>query len=489
MSPSRRSFSLSLAALPLLGTRAARASSSPAMALHALNRLGYGPRAGELERWGALDWAALVEQQLNPAGLALPAELQNRLDALQARQQPLAEAVRAYREAERKANADKEQKAAENERRALVQAHLLDASEARLLRALESPRQLEERLVEFWFNHFNVFLGKGPLRVMVGDYEARAIRPHVLGRFRDLLGATAKHPAMLFYLDNWMSSGPASVSDARRPRTNANRPQGLNENYARELMELHTLGVDGGYTQRDVTELARVLTGWSIDRRGSGGFGFEETRHDSGNKEWLGHTVPGRGQSQGEWALDQLARHPKTAQRIAFKLAQHFVADQPDPQLVAATAQTFLQSDGDLRATTRTLLLHPAARSEPVQGAQFKSPYRFVLSLLRATGYTPESGEAWLPVLQGLRGLGQPLFGCVTPDGYKTTRDAWLDPEALTRRAELASRLAQRLQPAPEALLATLGAAIGPATRATVAQQPVRQQAALLLGSPDFQNA
>jgi uncharacterized protein (DUF1800 family) len=476
----RRSFSLSLAALPLLGTRAARASSSPAIALHALNRLGYGPRAGELARWGVLDWPALVEQQLNPTSLTLPAELQSRLDALQARQRPLADSVRAYREAERKANAEKDEKGAENMRRELVQTHVLDAAEARLLRALESPRQLEERLVEFWFNHFNVFLGKGPLRVMVGDYEARAIRPYVLGRFRDLLGATAKHPAMLFYLDNWMSSGPASMADARRPRAMANRPQGLNENYARELMELHTLGVDGGYTQRDVTELARVLTGWGIDRRGSGGFAFDETRHDSGSKEWLGQSVPGRGQRQGEWALDQLARHPKTAQRMAFKLAQHFVADQPDPQLVAATAQTFLQSDGDL--------LHPAARSEAVQGAQFKSPYRFVLSLLRATGYTPDNAEAWQPVLQGLRGLGQPLFGCVTPDGYKTTRDAWLDPEALTRRAELASRLAQRLQPAPDALLATLSVAIGPATRATVAQQPARQQAALLLGSPDFQN-
>jgi len=485
----RRSVSIGLLSLPLLAHPSARASSSPALALHAINRLGYGPKAGELQRWSALDWAELVEQQLSPSSLALPADLQSRLEALQARQQPLPERVRAYREAERRANAAKDEKGGENERRELVQAHLQDATEARLLRALQSPRQLEERLVEFWFNHFNVFMGKGPLRVMVGDYEAEAIRPHVLGRFRDLLGATAKHPAMLFYLDNWMSSGPANMPDARRPRANPRRPQGLNENYARELMELHTLGVEGGYTQRDVTELARVLTGWGIDRRGSGRFEFDEARHDSGSKEWLGQNVPGRGQRQGEWALDQLARHPKTAQRIAFKLAQHFVADQPDPQLVAATAQSFLQTDGDLRATTRTLLLHPAARDATVQGAQFKSPYRFVLSLLRATGYTPEGGDAWMPILQGLRGLGQPLFGCVTPDGYKTTRDAWLDPEALTRRAELASRLAQRLQPAPESLLATLGPAIGPATRSAVAQQPARQQAALLLGSPDFQNA
>ena len=484
----------------LLALRPARATG--AQTLHALNRLGYGPRPGDLEVWGGRSWDALVEQQLQPATLPLPPLLAARLEAWGERQhaQSLAQRVRAYRDAERRAN-----EKGENARRELVQSAMLHAAEGRLARALWSPRQLEERLVEFWFNHFNVFFGKGICRVLTADYEARAIRPHVLGRFRAMLGATAKHPAMLFYLDNWLSSGqgPSGGRSAAERRTDAvsrgpagempRRPQrGLNENYARELMELHTLGVDGGYTQRDVTELAKVLTGWTMNPRAMDnskdaddeGFFFAPGRHEPGPKTWLGQAVPGRGQEQGEWVLDQLARHPATARRIAFKLAQHFVADAPEPALVQAVAEAFLKSDGDLHATTRALLLHPLARAaEP--GSQFKTPYRYVLSLLRATEAPVED---WQPVLQALRGLGQPLFGCVTPDGWKCTRDAWLDPEALARRSELAARVAQRVQPAPERLLSTLGSSISERTRQAVAQQPARLQASLLLASPDFNN-
>lgn len=472
-----------LAAPALLGLRRAHAGTGPELALHALNRLAYGPRPGDLEAWSGRGWDELVEQQLQPETLALPSMLQARLEAWGERQQSLslAQRVQAYRDAERRSNAAEKD---ESQRRELVQRELAQAAEARLARALWSPRQLEERLVEFWANHFNVFFGKGICRVLMADYEARAIRPHVLGRFRSMLGATAKHPAMLFYLDNWQSSRERPAGDG------GNRRQGLNENYARELMELHTLGVGGGYTQRDVTELAKVLTGWTLNprlnqdhERDDEGFFFAPGRHEPGAKTWMGQSVPGRGQEQGEWALDQLARHPATARRIAFKLAQHFVADAPPPALVDAVAAAFLQSDGDLRATTRALLLHPAARAEP--GSQFKTPYRYVLSLLRATAAPVDD---WQPVLQGLRGLGQPLFGCVTPDGWKCTRDAWLDPEALARRSELATRVAQRLQPPPQQLLATLGPAIAAGTRATIAAQPPRLQAALLLASPDFNN-
>lgn len=484
----RRALLGSLAAPALLGLRRAHAAGAgPELALHALNRLGYGPRPGDLEAWAGQPWEALVERQLQPQSLPLPAQLQARLEAWGERQhaQSLAQRVQAYREAERRANA-RMNEAQGDPRRELVQQALLHAAEARLARALWSPRQLEERLVEFWANHFNVFFGKGICRVLLADYEARAIRPHVLGSFRAMLGSTAKHPAMLFYLDNWLSSREGAGGRARN--------QGLNENYARELMELHTLGVDGGYTQRDVTELAKVLTGWTMNPRALAnrdeaddeGFFFAPGRHEPGAKTWMGQTVPGRGQEQGEWVLDQLARHPATARRIAFKLAQHFVADQPDPALVQAVASAFLQSDGDLRVTTRALLLHPAARGEP--GGQFKTPYRYVLSLLRATEAPVERLDDWQPVLQGLRGLGQPLFGCVTPDGWKPTRDAWLDPEALARRSELAARLAQRLQPAPERLLATLGPGIGERTRSALSSQPPRLQAALLLASPDFNN-
>lgn len=433
--------------------------------LHALNRLAYGPRPGDLQRWAGRSWPEWVEAQLGPPE-PLPAGLGARLVALQQQMPARAERLRALREAERRAGDDET-----SARRTLVQGAYHEAAEARLARALWSPNPLEERLVEFWFNHFNVFIGKGPCRVLVGDYEASAIRPHVLGRFRELLGATAQHPAMLVYLDNAQSGAGG----------------GLNENYARELMELHTLGVDGGYTQQDVTELARVLTGWSVDPR-DGRFRFASRRHDEGAKTWLGERVPARGQAQGEWALDRLAEHPATARRIAHKLAQHFIADQPEPELVQATAQVFTRSGGDLRASTRALLLHPLARPEAVRGRQFKTPYRFVLSLLRACDARPAPGEGWQPVLGALRQLGQPLFGCVTPDGYKTTREAWLDPEALARRVDIAARLAQRLRPDPGELLQTLGDGIGAATRAALQREPERLRAALLLGAPDFQN-
>jgi uncharacterized protein (DUF1800 family) len=449
------------AALPLRARAAAPVDTNGSQALHALNRLAYGPRPGDLDAWRGRRWEEIVEGQLGPAQ-PLPESLTARLPTLS----PIGERVRAFREAERK------KEGAESERRELAIAALREAAGQRLARALWSPNQLEERLVEFWFNHFNVFIGKGPVRVLIADYEARAIRPFVLGRFREMLGATAQHPAMLIYLDN-------AQSGARGPNGG-----GLNENYARELMELHTLGVDGGYTQRDVTELARVLTGWTLEPS-SGEFRFAPRRHDDGAKTWLGEAVPGRGQRQGEWALDRLAEHPATARRIAFKLAQHFVADQPDAALVQHTAAAFSRSGGDLRATTRALLLHPAASSEAVRGQQFKTPYRYVLSLLRACAAKPED---WTPVVQGLRSLGQPLFGCVTPDGYRVTREAWQDPEALLRRTELAARLAQLVKPEPEALLATLGPLLGSATRQTVAAEPERLRAALLLASPDFQN-
>lgn len=454
------------------------AAPDAAEALHALNRLGFGPRPGDLNR--GLSWAALLEQQL--AGPELPAELQARLAVIEARQAPLGERLEAYRLAQQRDPGENNA-----ERRALVVQAQRDAVEARLVRALESPRQLEERLVAFWFNHFNVFQDKGLCRMMVADYEARAIRPHVWGRFRDLLGAVAKHPAMLFYLDNYLSTragfqGPGGA-------------RGLNENYARELMELHTLGVDGGYSQRDVTELARVLTGWTFLPR-QGRFVFDARRHDAEPKTWRGQVVPGRGQAQGEWVLDQLARDPRTAQRLAFKLAQFFVADDPPANLVQATAQAYLRSDGDLRATVTALLQHPAARDPAQFGGQFKTPQHWLLSMLRATGATAAAVEAgpngWQPFLQALRQLGQPLFGCITPDGTKPTRAAWLDPEALARRAELAARYCQRAQlgaEAASALLDTLGPAIGPATRTAVVKAVPALQAALILGAPDFQNA
>ena len=477
----RRTLLGTAAALPWLPASHAAAPSPETLAAHALNRLAWGPRPGDLARVQAMGWRAYVDEQLQPERLPQP-ELDARLAALHAT--PLRDTVNAYRESQRRDPSE-----GNTERREQVRQAMGQAVQTWLLPALDSPRQLHAVMTDFWFHHFNVFIAKGFCRVMVGDYLHRAIAPHAMGRFRDLLGATAKHPAMLFYLDNWLST--KAGANVRTPGGGAG---GLNENYARELMELHTLGVDGGYTQADVTELARVLTGWTMapgrGRRSDSAndlFAFDPRRHDDGPKTWLGQRVPGRGQSQGEWALDQLARHPSTARHLATKLALYFVSDAPPADLIQAVADAFLQSDGDLRVTLRALFLHPRFVSPEVVGAKFKTPQRFVVTLLRATGQNgrPELVE---PVVQGLRALGQAPFTWPTPDGPKTTRAAWLDPEALARRAEVAGRLAQRVNPQTSELLATLGEAIGPRTRAAVAAEPPRLQAALLLASPDFQN-
>ncbi|HEY1089791.1 MAG TPA: DUF1800 domain-containing protein [Burkholderiaceae bacterium] len=465
-------------------------------ALHALNRLGYGPRPGDLaaiESRGAKAWLDdFISAQLAPDTLARPPALEQRLAPMATLNESASALLGRYREvqkAQREAKREGEEKIA-NKRRELVRPVLAEASSARLARALGSPAQLEEVLVEFWFNHFNVFAGKGPVAVLVGAYERDAIRPHVLGRFRDMLGATAKHPAMLIYLDNVQSVAPGYQPPKRLAALNpiAARLTGLNENYARELMELHTLGVDGGYTQRDVTELAKMLTGWTVDYRAAlrGGnqlFEFDARRHAKGEKQWLGRKVEARGQQEGEMALDVLAAHPATARHISFKLAQAFVADAPPPALVSRLAARFLETQGDLKAVTRTLIESPEFWSREAYGAKFKTPYQYLISSLRALDLNPPDVQ---PLLASLSGAGMPLYGAQTPDGYKNTQAAWMNPEALAQRVQFATQLAQRTRARPDALLATLGPLINDGTRKSIAGEPVNIQTALLLGSPDF---
>ncbi len=311
------------------------------------------------------------------------------------------------------------------------------AVQARLWRAVESPRQLQEVMVDFWYNHFNVFAAKGLDHLWVGAYEEQAIRPYALGRFRDLLGATAHHPAMLFYLDNWQNTAPNSPGVR-------GKQQGLNENYARELMELHTLGVDGGYTQEDVIALARILTGWGLGRpRGrdinKGGFFFDPKRHDFSDKVFLGQTIHGSGVAEGEEALDILARNPATARHISFELAQYFVADEPPSALVERLRKRFLDTDGDIRAVLDTLFHSPEFWDQKYYGNKFKTPYQYVVSAVRATDMKVVNVR---PLYGMLMQLGMPLYGCLTPDGYKNTRDAWLNPDAMTRRIGFATALA-----------------------------------------------
>jgi hypothetical protein len=302
-----------------------------------------------------------------------------------------------------------------------------ELTEAKLLRAIYSERQLEEVMTDFWYNHFNVFIGKGPDRYMITAYERDVIRPHVLGKFKDLLIATAKSPAMLFYLDNWESVGPHSQQAVfgpqqrpqfrrgpfgtiyqvpPRPQPNKNRPSGLNENYAREIMELHTLGVDGGYTQNDVTELAKVLTGWSIDQPQRGGsFKFNERAHEPGPKFIFGQKINEHGEDEGMQMLDLLARHPSTAKFISKKLAMRFVSDNPPQSLVDRMADTFQKKDGDIREVLRTMFNSPEFWSADSYRAKVKTPLEFVASSARASGVDVQNA---LPLVQFLNRMGMP---------------------------------------------------------------------------------
>ncbi|WP_323140268.1 DUF1800 domain-containing protein [Massilia phyllosphaerae] len=468
-------------------------------AVHVLNRLAFGPRPGDVERVTRIGVGRWIDEQLQPEAIALPAALTARLDGLGTVTRSAGASLDEYLALRRQVRDEDE--GARQRRRELDARVAREAAEARLLRALDSPRQLEEVMVDFWYNHFNVFAGKGIDRALVTSYENEAIRPHALGRFRDLLGATAKHPAMLFYLDNAVSSAPD-------PNPKAKRKGGLNENYARELMELHTLGVDGGYTQQDVTELARMLTGWTFDQRrlaaGGEGFRFDPKRHDQGNKTWLGQAIAPDGQREGERALDVLAVHPTTARHVSRQLAQYFVSDDPPQALVERMTAAWRASSGDIRTVLRTLFTSPEFMSTEAAGAKFKTPYQFVLSALRASGVAVANVGS---LTNTMSQLGMPLYGCQTPDGYKNTQDAWRNPDALTRRIAFATALAGgRLplaasqpayqpasQPAPKpvpldpaALQAALAGSVSPRTLGIVGQGPERLRAAMLLGSPDF---
>jgi uncharacterized protein (DUF1800 family) len=315
-----------------------------------------------------------------------------------------------------------------------------DLSEGKLYRAILSNRQLQEQLVDFWYNHFNVFLDKGNDRFMVPSYERDAIRPHVLGHFRELLESTATAPAMLFYLDNWQSVAP---DVARRPVKGNGRPaRGLNENYGRELLELHTLGVDGGYTQKDVTEVARCFTGWTIKNpQGGSTYTYNDRVHDKGEKTVLGVTIPaGGGREDGEKVLDIIARHPSTARFISKKLAQRFVADNPPQALIDNMAKTFQATDGDIRAVLNTMFTSKEFLSQGAYQSKVKTPFEMIVSSIRATGAEVEYA---FPLANRIAQLGQPLYRKLEPTGYSNANAEWINSASLLARMNFALDLTQ----------------------------------------------
>ena len=376
-----------------------------------------------------------------------------------------------------------------------------DLLDSKMLRAVESTRQLGEEMDDFWFNHFNVYYEKGADRFLIPQYEREAIRPHIFGQFRDLLEATAKSPAMLFFLDNFESVRPDIDANDKKRKVK----RGLNENYGRELMELHTLGVNGGYTQKDVTEVARCFTGWGIQEpRKGGGFFYNDKLHDKGEKIVLGHVIAaGGGIDDGEQVLDILARHPSTAHFISKQLAQRFVADNPPEALVHRMAQTFLATNGSIREVMKTMLDSKEFWSEGAYRAKVKSPFEMVASSARALD--AHVIDAW--ALAGQVGtLGEPLYRKLEPTGYSNLSSEWVNSAALLGRMNFALQLAQdhvesvkvdvsRFGDDPSAVAKILMfRAMSPQTRAAIdkALEDKKQKnpaivAALVIGSPDFQ--
>ncbi len=474
--------------------------------LHLLNRAGFGPRPGDIERVRQIGIERYLDEQLQPEDLADDL-LAQPLQSLRTLQMSLPEIVQNYLPPPQRARPtptptsqikplsvpeaeNKDAKSREGEEKKAVamagsnsteamtapqsmpqpamtvpkeppsstaqirptptppaqidtQRPLRELQQAKLLRAVFSEKQLQEVMVDFWFNHFNVFGGKDNVRFMITAYERDVIRPHALGKFKDLLVGAAQSPAMLYYLDNFLSQMeqpvPPPKYDADGYPLPAPRRPGLNENYARELMELHTMGVDGGYTQKDVQEIARCFTGWTIGQQPNPMFIFRPRVHDKGEKTILGKRIAaGGGIEDGLRVLDLLSKHPSTARFISRKLCQRFVADEPPPALVDRTAEVFLKSDGDIRQVVRFILTSPEFYSAKYYRNKIKSPLELAASAIRATGAATDAAQ---PLIQTVARMGEPLYLCQPPTGYSEDSSEWLSSATLLERMNFAVAL------------------------------------------------
>jgi uncharacterized protein (DUF1800 family) len=474
-----------------------------AYAAIAANRFGLGARPSDAALIGR-DHVAWLEAQLDAAASARPSR--SAVPASAAALQELRD-LQLVRRQMRRALAATDSPPPAVDRDALrdyaqfVRGHYVDQVADRHRRAIATEQPFVERLVHFWSNHFAVSADKQPLAALVGLYEQEAIRPNVTGNFFDLLLAAERHPAMILYLDNQASMGANST--AARAAARRSRELGLNENLAREILELHTLGVDGGYGQRDVIELAKVLTGWSIGGelgpgggrggRGDGAqggppgeFHFRPLMHEPGDKTILGRRYRERGVEEGEAALEALALHPATAQHLATKLARHFVADEPPAALVERLTTTYLEADGELAPVYRALLQSPESWREPL--AKYKTPQDFAISAYRALNFTPDNLQ---PLTAFLTQLGQRPFTPGSPAGWPDTAAAWDGGDALLKRVEWAAAAGRatgnRIDPAPLAA-ALFGPVLGePTARGIRGAESGSQGLALLLAAPEFQ--
>jgi len=465
---------------------------------HVLNRVAFGARPGDAQRVHKMGIRAYIEEQLHPDRIsdALADERVAALDSLTMgrselfnefpdRQQVIRQlGIRPNQKNNSNPSVSDQQNQAQT--RAKVQQFMTENMlkrpqqllqqliSNRIVRGVHSERQLQEVMTDFWFNHFNIFWDKGADRWLTTDFEMTVIRPRVFGKFQDLLLATAQSPAMLFYLDNHLSSTPEPAQQAGRKRPNANnnkRAAGINENYARELMELHTMGVDGGYTQKDVTEVARALTGWTIDQpRMNGSFVFRPQMHDRGEKTVLGHRIQANGGMQdGIRVIDILAHHPSTARFISTKLVRRFVSDDPPQSLVDRVAATYMKTDGDISEMLRTIFYSEEFMSSDSYGQKMKSPFEYVVSSIRALNGQTNGGQQ---VGRLIAQMGQPLYQYQAPTGFPDRAEFWMSDGALIARLNYAVALTSGRM--PEVRVDTNGFKDA-------------QAAALYIGSPDFQ--
>jgi uncharacterized protein (DUF1800 family) len=524
--------------------------------VHVLNRLGFGARPGDVERVKSIGLENYINQQLNPEKIA-DTVAENKVKDLTVLEMPTAELYEKYpqpgqllRRLQQQGMLEADLKNPPNPQdekyRKVLQDYYLqnglqrpqrivaELQASRILRAVYSERQLQEVMVDFWTNHFNVFAGKGADRWLLPAYDRDTIRPNAMGKFSELLLATAQSPAMLFYLDNFQSVSPdANRGGGMRRLANAQTQQqpqrqrrGINENYARELMELHTLGVDGGYTQKDVQEVARCFTGWTIfqprgggaavnampgesARRTAGTFFFNGRAHDDGEKTVLGHKIPaGGGLKDGLATLDILAHHPSTAKFIATKLVRHFVSDTPPPALVDRVAAAFKKSDGDIRETLKAIFFSDEFNSPEAYRAKIKRPFELVVSAIRTLGADTNGGPG---THQWIARMGEPLYGFQTPNGYSDAAETWVNTGGLLERmnfglalagnriqgtrVDLAKLIAQeKSKLIDESLKLIVAGDISAGTRETLMKQIDETNAdtapkvvGLILGTPEFQ--
>ncbi len=426
-------------ALPLSPKLAANLTQNQADAIHVLNRFAFGPSPDDLLEIQSMGINAYIQAQLSPQNIPDSKILKQALAPLRTAR---ASTVQRLEESlPPRIRLGKKPTASEQKTYLQRKLQFLDeAVTANLMRSAYSDRQLEAVMTQFWFNHFNVFARKGSNHVWVGHYEQNAIRPYALGQFRDLLLATAQHPAMLTYLDNHLNTAPKSPG-ARGAF------KGLNENYARELLELHTLGVNGGYTQADVIAAAKIFTGWGLPRLKQrtvtdNPFYFDRDRHDFSDKKFLDTTIQGSGLAEGEQVLDLLAQHPATAKHLSYKLAQYFVADDPPSKLVTQLSKRYLSTNGNIREVLATLFDSEEFWDQRYRQNKFKTPYEYVVSAIRATGSTEFSAGF---AKNAIRGLNMPIYMCLTPDGYANTQATWLNPSAIQRRLSLAVQFANQV--------------------------------------------